>query len=111
MATPGRMTVANGAYGSISVNSTVLSSISVTDSRNGSRHVDGLYRQFGLLAISYVCTTSAAVTGSPLWNVASRRVHVHTSPSSLVSHRSSARSGTGVSVGSYLYRPVPMKPA
>ena len=29
--------------------------------------------------------------------------------SSLVSHRSAARSGTGVSVGSYWYRPVPMK--
>src|SRR5688500_20264299 len=100
MAMPGRMTVANGAYGSISVNSTVVSSISVTDSRNGARHTDGLYRQFGLLAISYVCTTSAAVTGSPLWNVASsRRVQVQEILAWLVSHRSAARSGTGVGVG------------
>ena len=49
---PGRMTVANGAYGSSNVNSIVVSSIAVTDSRNGARQTDGLNRQFALLASS-----------------------------------------------------------
>ena len=107
---PGRMTVANEASGSSNVNSIVVSSIAVTDSRTGARQPTGAQpavRAPGELESEHDVGSGhrVAVVECPT----SRSVQVQTISASSTSRRSAARSGTGVSVASYWYRPVPMK--